>query len=57
MTSATRAALARFALAAVFLCFSSAPALAQQFPYRPLADSWAVYDNSGGIPHLLEQGP
>jgi predicted ABC-type ATPase len=24
--------------------------------YRPLADSWAVYDNSGGLPRLLEQG-
>jgi predicted ABC-type ATPase len=24
--------------------------------YRPLADSWAVYDNSGGPPRLLEQG-
>lgn len=25
--------------------------------YRPLADSWAVYDNSGSSPHLLEKGP
>ena len=24
--------------------------------YRPLADSWAVYDNSGSPPRLLEQG-
>lgn len=24
--------------------------------YRPLADSWAVYDNSGGPPRLLENG-
>jgi predicted ABC-type ATPase len=24
--------------------------------YRPLADSWAVYDNSGGLPRLLETG-
>ena len=24
--------------------------------YRPLADSWAVYDNSGGPPRLLEEG-
>ena len=24
--------------------------------YRPLADSWAVYDNSGGPPRLLEKG-
>lgn len=23
--------------------------------YRPLADSWAVYDNSGSIPRLMEQ--
>mgnify|MGYP001596852264 FL=1 len=25
--------------------------------YRPLADAWAVYDNAGEIPRLLEQGP
>lgn len=25
--------------------------------YRPLADVWAVYDNSGTSPRLLEQGP
>jgi predicted ABC-type ATPase len=25
--------------------------------YRPLADAWAVYDNSGEQPLLLEQGP
>ena len=25
--------------------------------YRPLADSWAVYDNSGSRPIMLEQGP
>jgi predicted ABC-type ATPase len=25
--------------------------------YRPLADTWAVYDNSGGVPRLLEEGP
>lgn len=25
--------------------------------YRPLADAWAVYDNSGRLPHLLEVGP
>ncbi len=25
--------------------------------YRPLADVWAVYDNSGATPVLLEQGP
>jgi predicted ABC-type ATPase len=25
--------------------------------YRPLADSWAVYDNSGRSPRLLENGP
>lgn len=24
--------------------------------YRPLADSWTVYDNSGGPPRLLEKG-
>jgi predicted ABC-type ATPase len=24
--------------------------------YRPLADSWAVYDNSGPAPRLLEKG-
>ena len=24
--------------------------------YRPVADSWAVYDNSGGPPRLLEKG-
>ena len=28
----------------------------QQF-YRQLADGWTVYDNSGGIPRLIEQGP
>jgi len=25
--------------------------------YRPLADAWAVYDNSAAAPRLLEQGP
>ncbi|HEU0037883.1 MAG TPA: Zeta toxin family protein [Verrucomicrobiae bacterium] len=25
--------------------------------YRPLADAWAVYDNSGDAPCLMEQGP
>ena len=25
--------------------------------YRPLADSWAVYDNSGHAPRLLEKSP
>lgn len=25
--------------------------------YRPLADSWAVYENSNRIPRLLERGP
>ena len=25
--------------------------------YRPLADAWTVYDNSGAVPRLLEQGP
>jgi len=25
--------------------------------YRPLADAWAVYDNSADAPHLMEQGP
>ena len=25
--------------------------------YRPLADAWAVYDNSGETPRLIEQGP
>ena len=25
--------------------------------YRPLADAWAVYENSGLKPVLLEQGP
>lgn len=25
--------------------------------YRPLADAWAVYDNSGKVPRLLEEGP
>ena len=25
--------------------------------YRPLADRWAVYDNSGIAPQLLEEGP
>ncbi|MEO8428725.1 MAG: Zeta toxin family protein [Verrucomicrobiota bacterium] len=24
--------------------------------YRPLADAWAVYDNSGETPRLIEQG-
>ena len=28
-----------------------------QTAYLPLADAWAVYDNSGEIPHLLEEGP
>ena len=25
--------------------------------YLPLADAWTVYDNSGAVPRLLEQGP
>ena len=25
--------------------------------YRPLADKWSVYDNSGAKPELLERGP
>jgi predicted ABC-type ATPase len=25
--------------------------------YRALADKWAVYDNSGALPTLLEKGP
>lgn len=25
--------------------------------YRPLADAWVVYDNSGGSPRLLEEKP
>jgi predicted ABC-type ATPase len=25
--------------------------------YRPLADVWAVYDNSGELPVLMERGP
>lgn len=25
--------------------------------YRSLADVWAVYDNSGEVPRLLEEGP
>lgn len=25
--------------------------------YKPLADSWAVYDNSGELPRLIEKGP
>ena len=25
--------------------------------YRELADTWAIYDNSGGIPKLLEESP
>lgn len=25
--------------------------------YRPLADAWAIYDNSGPAPHLLERVP
>ena len=25
--------------------------------YRPLADAWSVYDNSGTAARLLEQGP
>jgi len=25
--------------------------------YRPLADVWTVYDNSGNAPVLLERGP
>jgi predicted ABC-type ATPase len=28
-----------------------------QAGYRPLADTWTVYDNSGAMPRLLEQGP
>jgi predicted ABC-type ATPase len=25
--------------------------------YRPLANAWSVYDNSGNLPILIEQGP
>jgi predicted ABC-type ATPase len=25
--------------------------------YKPLADAWAVYENSGAAPKLLEKGP
>ena len=28
-----------------------------QAVYRPLANAWAVYDNSGPTPRLLEKGP
>jgi len=28
-----------------------------QTVYRPLADAWAVYDNSGDVPQLREAGP
>ena len=28
-----------------------------QTAYRPLADAWAVYDNSRKTPRLLERGP
>lgn len=28
-----------------------------QTVYKPLADSWAVYENSGQAPQLLEKGP
>jgi predicted ABC-type ATPase len=28
-----------------------------QTAYRPLANAWAVYDNSGKSPRLLEEGP
>jgi predicted ABC-type ATPase len=28
-----------------------------QTVYRPLAEAWAVYDNSGETPRLLEQTP
>jgi predicted ABC-type ATPase len=28
-----------------------------QTVYKPLADAWAVYDNSGALPVLKEQGP
>ncbi|MGH8247640.1 MAG: zeta toxin family protein [Gammaproteobacteria bacterium] len=28
-----------------------------QTVYRPLADAWTVYDNSGNTPRLLERGP
>lgn len=28
-----------------------------QLIYRELADTWAIYDNAGEVPRLLEQGP
>jgi len=28
-----------------------------QTAYRPLADAWAVYENSGGLPRLQEESP
>jgi predicted ABC-type ATPase len=28
-----------------------------QTAYRPLADTWAVYDSSGEVPRLVEEGP
>ena len=28
-----------------------------QQSYRPLANAWAVYDNSGNVPRMIEKGP
>jgi predicted ABC-type ATPase len=28
-----------------------------QHEYRPLADEWTVYDNSGASPQLMERWP
>jgi predicted ABC-type ATPase len=28
-----------------------------QLIYRELADTWAIYDNAGEVPRLLERGP
>jgi hypothetical protein len=35
--------------------YSSAMSLRFQMAYQPMAESWAVYDNSGASPQLLER--
>ena len=40
----------------ILRCFTCGWANFQQI-YRPLADAWTVYDNSGDTPRLMEQGP
>lgn len=60
----TLAGLDRLAAAGVDFAFESTLSglayvrrLRRWAHYRPLADAWELYDNSGGQPRLIESGP